>query len=387
MRPQSEGITLSERGVEAREQSMRASRMREISGSPRPENGPGTGVRPDRPIRVGLIAPCAVTVPPPNYGGTEMVVDILARGLAELGHEPVLFTVGDSTCPVERRWSVQQALGAEAGTDDVREHAEDAYGSLTDVDVIHDHTEVGPLLTSAHPTNIPLAATVHGDCETAAVAALVDRDPRVELVAISRDQRASAPQLGFSTVIHHGVETERYAFGNGDGGYVLFLGRMAQNKGAHRAIKVARAADRRILIAAKNWEPAEHEYFREQVEPLLGSDAEFLDEVGFERKVELLAGAEALINPIRWREPFGLVMIEALACGTPVLAFPEGAAPEIVDDGVTGFLCETQTDMAHALERVPELSRQACREQCVANFSKEHMVNKYVELYQKMLAR
>ncbi len=149
--------------------------------------------------------------------------------------------------------------------------------------------------------------------------------------------------------------------GDDDGPYVLFLGRMAADKGAHRAIEIARKAGIRILLAAKMREPWEVHYFTEQVEPLLGPDAHYLGEVSHERKLELLAGASALLFPIRWNEPFGMVMIEAMACGTPVLAFPEGAAPEVVDDGRTGFLCGDEAAMVEAIGRLPELKRSDCR--------------------------
>ena len=173
--------------------------------------------------------------------------------------------------------------------------------------------------------------------------------------------------------------------GDDDGPYVLFLGRMAADKGAHRAIRIARKAGIRILLAAKMREPWEMRYFTEEVEPLLGPDALYLGEVSHERKLELLAGAAALLFPIRWNEPFGMVMIEAMACGTPVLAFPEGAAPEVVTDGSTGFLCDDEDAMVGALGQLDRLKRSDCRLAVEGYFSTHRMVADHLELFETML--
>src|SRR5205814_7076677 len=158
------------------------------------------------------------------------------------------------------------------------------------------------------------------------------------------------------------------------------------DKGAHRAIEAARKAQVPLLMAAKMREAWEFDYFDMQVKPLLGDDIQYLGEVGHERKLELLAGARALVFPIRWNEPFGLVMVEALACGTPVLAFPEGAAPEVVEHGRTGFLCHDEADMAEAVPKLDQLDRAACRAAVEGYFSTERMINEHVELYEELLA-
>ncbi|WP_198295584.1 MULTISPECIES: glycosyltransferase family 4 protein [unclassified Diaminobutyricimonas] len=340
-----------------------------------------------RPMRIGLIAPPMVAVPPPNYGGTEMVIDLLARGLTARGHQVVLYTVGDSTCPVELRWKHPEALSTEAGLFAEVVHARDGYRALRDVDLIHDHTTSGPLLPPGSFPQLPILATLHSLLEPELRNSLTRTVGRIGLIAISHDQRRSAPEIPMRTVIHHGIDASMYPFGNGDGGYLLFLGRIAPVKGVHHAINVARATGRRLLIAAKMWESEERRYFAEVIEPMLGPGIEYLGPVGPERKRELLAGAEALINPIRWREPFGLVMIEALACGTPVIAFPEGAAPEIIENGVTGFLCTDEADMAAALERVATLDRAVCRRACLRLFSVNRMVNRHVRAYADAIER
>ena len=208
--------------------------------------------------------------------------------------------------------------------------------------------------------------------------------------AISHAQRRAAPEIPIARVIHHGVDATQFPVGIGagdeDGPYVLFLGRMAPDKGPDRAIQIARDAGYRIYLAAKMREPWEMRYFSEHVEPLLGDDAHYLGEVSHQRKLELLAGASALVFPIRWNEPFGMVMLEALACGTPVLAFPEGAAPEVVDDGRTGFLCEDEEAMVEAIGRLSELDRSDCRMAVEGYFSTDRMVAEHIELFESMIA-
>ncbi len=209
-------------------------------------------------------------------------------------------------------------------------------------------------------------------------------------MAISHAQRRAAPDIPISRVIHHGVDAAHFPVGDGsgdeEGPFVLFLGRMAADKGAHRAIEVARRAGIRIFLAAKMREPWEMRYFSEYVEPLLGTDAHYLGEVSHERKLELLSGASALLFPIRWNEPFGMVMIEALACGTPVLAFREGAAPEVVDHGRTGFLCDDEDAMVEAIGRIGQLDRSDCRLAVEGYFSTNRMVAEHIELFESMIA-
>lgn len=346
-------------------------------------HGPNAG----RPLRVGLIAPPWLPVPPGQYGGTELVVDGLARGLARRGVEVVLFTTGDATCPVERRRLHAEHLGTGAPASAEVEHVEAAYAALADVDLIHDHTVEGPAWWTLHPEGIPVVTTVHGRLTPELRRRyLAAAEHGVAVIAISDDQRWHACPVPISAVIHHGVDVGSFPIGRGDGGYVAFLGRMAGDKGAHRAIEVARQAGWPIVVAAKMREPAEHRYFHEKVEPLLGPGARFVGEVGGRAKLDLLGRAAALVNPIRWPEPFGLVMVEALACGTPVVAFPEGAAAEIVLTGRTGYLCRDEEDMVASLGCLDHLDRQACRADAETRFSSERMVHDHLVLYRSLLA-
>jgi glycosyltransferase involved in cell wall biosynthesis len=338
-------------------------------------------------LRVGLIAPPWVPVPPTVYGGTELVLDVLARGLQAAGCDVTLFTTGDSTCQVPRSWLYPEALGTEVAPRGERAHVERAYRELAEVDVIHDHTLDGPVAAELHPRDVPVVTTMHGVMNTDARARYTRASTSgVAVVAISNSQRATAPELPVAAVIHHGVDVDLCPFGDGDGGYVLFLGRMSADKGVHRAIAVARAAGRRLVIAAKMWETEERRYFTECVEPLLGPDVDCIGPVGGREKLDLLAGAAALVNPIRWPEPFGLVMIEALACGTPVLSFAEGAATEIVDHGRTGFLCIDEADMAARLAVIDTIDRAACRSSAETRFSAHRMVERHLALYRRLLS-
>jgi glycosyltransferase involved in cell wall biosynthesis len=342
-------------------------------------------------MRIGLVAPPWVPVPPTKYGGTESVLDNLARGLVDRGHDVVLFTVGTSTCPVERRWLFDEPAGPIGAGELEAAHVLTAYTSLTrDVDVIHDHTALGPLLApalaSAGSTHVPVALTLHGPPTDEARRLLLSHAGRhAALVAISRSQRRSAPDLPFSRVIHHGVDLDLHRPGPGGGGYLMFVGRMSPDKGVHRAVDIARRAGMPLVVAAKMWEQAEIDYFRAEVEPRLHDGVELLLDADRAHRLELLGRAEALLNPICWAEPFGLVMAEALACGTPVVGSPYGAAPEIVDDGVTGFLRESDEGLVEALGRIGELDREACRLAAVERFSIERMARDHEGLYQRLV--
>ncbi|HUQ39685.1 MAG TPA: glycosyltransferase family 4 protein [Acidimicrobiales bacterium] len=338
-------------------------------------------------MRIGVIAPPWTPVPPQLYGGIELVVDRLAVGFQAAGHEVLLFTTGDSTCPVPMAWTLERAQGHRIGAA-VPEilHVMAAYDAVSDMDIVHDHTVFGPAYCERFP-DLPVATTVHGDLG-GELAGLYERvSTRVATIAISHAQRRPAPHVPIARVIHHGLDASDFPVGDGLGGYCLFLGRMSADKGAHRAIEACRKAGVQLLMAAKMREPAEIEYFDTFVRPHLGPEVQYLGEVPHDRKLELLAGAMALLFPIRWNEPFGMVMIEAMACGTPVLAFPEGAAPEVVEDGRTGFLCHDETDMAEAIGRVGTLDREVCRASVEGYFSTDRMVNEHLALFESLLAR
>lgn len=342
-------------------------------------------------MRIGILAPPWVPIPPPRYGGTEGVIDILARGLEAAGHEVFLWTTGESTCPV-RRDHVLPTVNTHMGLASTElHHVLRGYEVLREwgADIIHDHSLTGPVYALSL-TGPPVVTTTHGCFDAGALELYRTVGCRVPVIAISQDQASRGHGVKIAAVIHHGIDVDAFPFGTGGGDehgpYVAFLGRMAPQKGAHLAAEAARAAGWRLLIAAKMREPAERDYFEKEVEPLLGDSVTFLGEVDHGARVRLLQGATALLNPIRWPEPFGLVMVEAMACGTPVLSFPEGSAPEIVCEGETGFLCHDVADMARRLPAVGRLDRAACRASVTERFSVARMVDAHVALYRRIVA-
>jgi len=207
----------------------------------------------------------------------------------------------------------------------------------------------------------------------------------VPVIAISEHHASTAAGIPLAAVIHHGVDVDAFPHGTGDGGYALFLGRMSPDKGVHVAAQAATPAGVPLRIAAKIREPAELAYFDKHVVPLLGEEVQYVGEVGGADKLELLAGACCLLNPIAWPEPFGMVMIEALACGTPVVATPHSSVPELISDGATGYVRHDHTGLVDALQRIDRLDRGRCRKEAAERFSTERMVDDHLRLYEKVL--
>jgi glycosyltransferase involved in cell wall biosynthesis len=339
-------------------------------------------------MRVAVIAPPWLPVPPVGYGGTELVLDTLCRGLAGAGHDVLLYATGDSACPVERAWSYERHLGvANINPADELRHVMDAYEAAQEwgADVVHDHTVTGPVWAQVH-ARIPVITTNHGPFGEPLHSLYRRIAGTVPIVAISHDQASRADGIPVRHVIHHGLDTTSVPAGRGGGEYALFLGRMNEAKGVHRAVEIARAAGLPLKIAAKMREPAEFQYFESKVRPLLGDGAEYIGEVGPADKYDLLGDALCLLNPIAWPEPFGMVMIEAMACGTPVVGTPCGAAPEIVDDGITGFLRSSDQGLAGALDQVWRLNRQDCRRSVEERFSMGRMAADHTAAYHGLMA-
>jgi glycosyltransferase involved in cell wall biosynthesis len=345
-------------------------------------------------MRIGIIAPPWAPIPPVLYGGIEVIVDQLATGFQDTGHDVLLFTTGDATCAVPRRHHLDQAEGSRIGytAPEVR-HVLAAYDVMREweADIVHDHTLAGPvhaatLSAGAGPLPFPVVTTMHNQFDVELTDIYRRIAGEVTIVAISHAQRRPVPDLPIARVIHHGIRAADFPVGDGQGGYCLFLGRMSPDKGPHRAMEAAYKAGMPLLMCAKMRDPWEFDYFDEYVRPYLNEDIQYLGEVPHERKLELLAGAAALLFPIRWNEPFGMVMIEALACGTPVLAFPEGAVPEVIEDGRTGFLCREVAELSEAIGRIGELDRAACRAAVEGYFSSERMVREHLELFASLTA-
>jgi glycosyltransferase involved in cell wall biosynthesis len=334
-------------------------------------------------LRIGLLAPPWVPVPPPTYGGIEQVVAALGQGLIERGHEVVLVAAAGSELPgaevVSPLGDLPGFIGEPAA--DWR-HALAGVDALDGVDVVIDHSgPLGALLTSR--LSVPGLHVTHGPLSAVPVEiyeGIARHFPRLRLVAISQAQRASAPTLPFAGVRHNGLALDAVPFRARPDGYLAFLGRMSPEKGPADAIRIARAAGLPLLIGAKCREPAELAYFANHVEPALGPDVVWLGELDAPEKYALLAGARALLFPIEWEEPFGMVMIEAMACGTPVLATARGSVPEVVADGLTGFVRATPDALVEAVTRIGEIDRHACRRWVAERFSADAMTEGYERL-------
>ncbi|MGO4474278.1 glycosyltransferase family 4 protein [Arthrobacter sp. M-10] len=335
-------------------------------------------------MRIGLVAGPWIPVPPVTYGGTERVVDLLARGFAKAGHEVLLAASSDSRCPVRRVPGMRTSNPKELGfTLSELSHVVRAYEGLGEVDIIHDHTLAGTLYCG-RPPGVPVVTTIHGLLTPAAQEVYRAIGGSASIIAISRDQASRSPGVPVCAVIHHGIDLSSVPVGTGQGGYLCFVGRMSPDKGVLEAIKIARQAGVPLRIAAKMRAPEEIKYFEEVIKPILGSNEDFTGEADDAEKYHLMGEALAFLNPIHWAEPFGLVMIEALATGTPVLGTPFGSAPEIVTHGITGYLASID-DLAAMIPAAAGLSRAQCRAQVEQRFSAERMVADHLRLFAELI--
>jgi glycosyltransferase involved in cell wall biosynthesis len=326
----------------------------------------------------------SLTVPPRLYGGTERVVSWLTEELLALGHQVTLFASGDSVTraslvPV---WPAALRLGKPrvdpviAQTVSLQEVAERA----SDFDIIHFHTDWThlPLLSKLA---IPFLTTMHGRLDLPGLSALIRRFPDAPFVSISESQRGPLPEANWVGTVHHGMPPDLLRPGDGSGGYLAFLGRLSPEKGAEAAIRLARGANMPLRIAAKVPRDASR-YFKERIEPYIdGGLIRFVGEVRDDQKQAFLGNASALLFPIDWPEPFGLVMIEAMACGTPVIAFRRGSVPEVLEDGTSGFVVEGETEAAAALSRIRELDRHLVRQAFERRFAVRRMTRGYLRVY------
>jgi glycosyltransferase involved in cell wall biosynthesis len=342
------------------------------------------------PLHVGIVAPPWLPVPPTGYGGTEAVLDRLAVGLQRAGHRVTLVAHPESTCPVHL--AATGTFPGELG-DPTAEAAHALAGQAIleelGVDVVHDHTAAGPSVATVTglARRVPYVVTNHGPFDDDADRRCAALPTGTAVVAISEHHRATARRCRPAAAIHHGVDVDAFPAGDGRGGYAACLTRMDPAKGVDLAVGVARRAGLPLRIAAKMRSAAERRYFEAVIRPLLGPDVVLLGEVGGTDKLALLADAVALVNPVRWAEPFGMVMIESLACGTPVVAMPNGSVPEIVEDSRTGVVRPSLDALADGLSRVGELDRSACRARVTERFSTERMVAEHVRLYRRVLGR
>ena len=347
-------------------------------------------------MRIALVAPLVVPVPPPLYGGTERVIGALADELVGQHHEVTLYASGDSITSARLVPVVEKALWTANSTADahVLHLAELARVTreAADFDVIHSHLDcVAFSFGRLSPT--PFVHTMHGRLDFAEIAEVLREFPDAPLISISNSQRTPVPNARWMATVYNGVPLDSLQFGEGPGGYLVFLGRISPEKGVADAIDVASAAGLDLKIAARMplanvhtpWAANDWAYYRDEVKPRLdGGRIEFLGEVGETEKAALLGGALAMIFPINWPEPFGLAMAESLACGNPVIARSVGAAPEVIDHGRTGFLCDDVREMVESCERVESLDRRACRSAAEERFSSRVMAEGYFAAYRAL---
>jgi glycosyltransferase involved in cell wall biosynthesis len=337
-------------------------------------------------VRIAQIAPPWFTVPPAGYGGIELVVALVADGLVERGHDVTLFASGGSrtlaTLVSPMPDPPDPVLLGNAWFDVF--HAASAYLQIADTfDVVHDHSGItGPALGAIRGGRPPVVHTLHGPWTEPSRQLYGLLDEHVHLVAISAAQRADNPDVRYAGVVHNGIDLDRYPFVEKKDDYLVYIGRANPDKGPALAIEVARRAGLPLAMVIKKNEPSERVYWDEVIAPMLHDGVEVYEAISHERKVDLLGGARAMVFPIQWPEPFGLVMVEAMACGTPVIACPEGAAVEIVDDGTTGFLRATVDGLVDAVGEAARCSPAACRERVDRNFSAEVMVAGYERVYE-----
>ena len=335
-------------------------------------------------------------MPPRAHGGVETLLAVLCAGMLDRGDDVVVYSVGTSSPPGECRWLyAEEQEGLLASPQRViaeSAHSLFAYEAIArdDVDVIHDHSGyVGPSL-AALAAAAPVLFTPHKPITDLSrrLYGLVDRSPRVFFSAISDHQRRALAGLKVVATVHNAIDTRRYPLVRHKQDYLVDIGRICAEKAPHRAIEVARRVGLPLRLAGRiEQTPVGQRYFAERIEPELGDGIEFLGEVGFDKKVELIAHARALVFPVAWAEPFGLVVAEALACGTPVIASPRGGIPEIIRDGVDGFLTDDGEQMVEAVGMLGAIDPDACRHRIDESFSAPVMAEGYARAYETIIAR
>lgn len=343
---------------------------------------------PRRRLRIAQVAPLFETVPPRLYGGTERVVSYLTEELVRRGHEVTLFASGDSTTRARLVAPCPSSLRLTAAVVPEAHHVmmlEQVFGRADEFDVVHFHLDFlhFPL---ARRHQVAHLTTMHGRLDLPDIHPLFREFADIPLVSISDAQRGPMAWARWQGTVYHGLPRELYALTEKPGDHLAFLGRIAPEKGIEQAVEIARRVGRRLRVAAKV-DRADRRYYETRVASLLADPlVEYVGEIGEREKGEFLGGASALLFPVDWPEPFGLVMIEALACGTPVIALRRGSVPEIIEDGVTGFVVDSVEEAIRAVARVPEVSRTRCREVFERRFSVERMASDYVAIYSRLVA-
>ncbi|HKY72189.1 MAG TPA: glycosyltransferase family 4 protein [Nitrospira sp.] len=339
-------------------------------------------------MKIAQVAPLWESVPPKLYGGTERIVSYITEELMRMGHDVTLFASGDSDTAAQLEAVCPQALRLNTGIFNrdapMIMLQERSLGAEGDFDVIHSHLDfLGFPLARRNPR--PVVTTLHGRLDLPELQPVFREYAEMPLVSISDAQRRPLPWANWQATIHHGLPAHLYTHHSQPQGYLAFLGRISPEKRPDHAIEVAKRTGLPLRIAAKV-DPADVQYYRSEIEPLLDHPLiEFIGEISDAEKDDFVGNALALVCPYDWPEPFGLVLIEALACGTPVLAYRRGSIPEIIEHGTTGFVSENLSEMVAAVERLGEIDRQRCRASFEQRFTAGRMARDYVALYERII--
>ena len=343
-------------------------------------------------MKIAQVTPLYEAVPPKLYGGTERVVAHLTDALVDLGHEVTLFASAEARTKAKLVPVRDQAIRLDPSPlkSDLAAHMtmlSEVMDRIDDFDIVHFHTDMiqFPMFRKYAGKTI---TTLHGRLDMKDLPEVYERFSEYGLVSISDDQRRPLAFANWKATVHHGMPAEQYKFSPKSKGYLAFLGRISPEKRPDRAIEIAIKLGKRLKMAAKV-DAADRVYYETKIRPLIESSPliEFIGEIGDHQKSDFLGGAEALLFPIDWPEPFGLVMIEAMACGTPVVAFKCGSTTEIIEDGATGFLVDTMEQAIAAADRVHLLDREAVRARFELRFSAQAMARRYVDVYGDLLAK
>lgn len=338
-------------------------------------------------MRIAQIAPLTEAVPPSLYGGTERVISWLTEELVALGHDVTLFASGDSITAAKLEPMWPRALRLDGTVRDPNAlhmmMLEEVFRRSNEFDLLHCHLDYYPFsLLSRQST--PFITTLHGRLDLPELQPIFSAFPSAPVVSISDAQRRPLPQAGWAATVHHGLPSDLLTPQPIAPSYLAFLGRISPEKRVDRAIRIAQRCGLPLKIAAKI-DTADQDYFDELIRPMLDTPGvEFIGEIGEREKPAFLSGALALLVPIDWPEPFGLVMIEAMACGTPVIAFNRGSVPEVIEHGVTGFIVEDETNAASAVRHLPPLSRAKIRQRFEERFTARRMAQDYLDVYRAL---
>jgi glycosyltransferase involved in cell wall biosynthesis len=341
-------------------------------------------------MRIAQVAPLYERVPPIYYGGTERIVSYLTEELIEQGHDLTLFASGDSLTGARLVSPCARSLRLDPDCIDPLAHfclmLEMVFEQAGSFDMIHYHIDYLHFPFSKRNLT-PHVTTLHGRLDLPDLVPLYRRFAKMPVISISDTQRAPLPCINWQGTVHHGIPTSLYALHRNEGSYLAFLGRISPEKRVDRAIEIAKLAKMKLKIAAKV-DRVDSKYMEKKIKPLLDHPlVEFIGEIGEEQKEDFLGNAYALLFPIDWCEPFGLVMIESMACGTPIIAYNQGSVPEVVDEGRTGFIVNGVEESVRALEKVRSLDRLRCRRIFEERFSATRMANDYVKIYEKLLRK